>query len=684
MTLEEIIESQNFPERSFNKLKLLAGRHPALTGLATATTYYGLVLLSRFPFIYSYAPDYFSLVSALYFGYVGAKLSLKQLYSRYVKKDKSLFARLTSHTWLTSAALAAPFFAMDLSKVIGYYTEFSAEGIDYSLQQNLVGAVGKYASLAFALGLLTKYMSVALNPSMVRDIKETIQIFNARAAYRQKSSPDQLRLAAAEMKSRLEAGNHSAFTYNMLGLLRFELGEFDEGFLAYTNFFSNLKNAESEIHSTDFYSMPMLRLFNRLLLQPIKRHKERKSLWNLGLQLEASMANYQYSKDADSVVASLETCIEAYPQKLELQTLKSLFLTAIADERADPEWVKSIEGFFESPELVRESFGETANTVYTLGPSKFFTSTLALKEHKSLASLQEEYRLQQHISGLFEGYESYRTAEVLLEPRQFPTSEGLRNVYLTRYAPGFTFMALLEAYGGTQSMSTAKELAKMTAIMHANSPEELSGKGRLHLALKVKSKLLSPEFKAIFGSDARKLARNIISNYRPVFNSFKDSIYGLNFDSHPEQFIVAGKPGGNAGPFTRLDTEDKGVTPLQFDLVNLLEYGPFFSESQKQEIIHEYITEYNQHTAEIITDEHIFMLQYHNAVIQRAISLCSAWSSTARHSMWKRRKEVLDAALSSIEVLKQEYEDYYSAYESNYEGLSESLSELNINLSAYT
>jgi hypothetical protein len=667
-TLEEIIEAQGFLKKGFAKAKLWAGRHPAAVGLTTAAALYGFGLLSQVPHLETYrALDPLSLIAAAYIGYIGAKVAPKLLHSDYMQAQrKGVFKRLASHPWLVSASLTSPLLVQKLSKAVEYYREFSPLGFSYSLPGNIAGAVGHYASLALTAGLLCKFSSIFFTPSLMKSLKETFQIMKARASLKKLDGDLELKSTADQIRQRLQSGDHSAFAYHMHALLKFQLGEVDEGFLAYTEYFKNLKNTKNQIQAYDFYSVPMFHMI-------MKISDAAKRLWNPNSRptihgsLEGPVSSFSYFRNAEKVVSQLDRCIEEFPQKLELQTLKSLFLSSVGDMRANAEWKAAVAGFLSSPELLRESFGETVNAVYTLGPSEFFSKTLALKEHSSLSSLQKELQIKEHLDGVFRGHEAYSTVDVLLEPTPFEQA----NVLVMRYAPGSTFMERLETRGGEACLDLGKELARMTALMHAKSPQELSDKGRLKLILKAKSKLLSDELAAQLGDYARPIARELISNYRPVFESFQASIYGLNFDSHPEQFIIS-----DHGTITRVDTEDKGVTPLQFDLVNLLEYGPYFTEAQKQEIIDEYIMQYNGHAPQKIIDKDHFMLLYRNAVVQRAISLCSAWSSTARRSMWRRRKEMLSAALNAIDQISQHNPEYYLEYEANYHGLGRALTKL--------
>lgn len=193
-------------------------------------------------------------------------------------------------------------------------------------------------------------------------------------------------------------------------------------------------------------------------------------------------------------------------------------------------------------------------------------------------------------------------------------------------------------------------IADYLAFLHVSLPTEKSKKGELSIPLKLKSTLRNVELTV----DRNKVFM-ILQNYRPVYNALKNAILVVNKDAHPEQWVLDGDT------VTALDWEDKGIVPIQFDLANLLEYSGSINNLFKERIIDGYIDSYNKYSGEeIIQDRVQFKLVYLNSVIQRALSLSSAWSSPKRSSMNLRRGQVINKALRAITRIKNEHPDYYN------------------------
>jgi hypothetical protein len=108
-----------------------------------------------------------------------------------------------------------------------------------------------------------------------------------------------------------------------------------------------------------------------------------------------------------------------------------------------------------------------------------------------------------------------------------------------------------------------------------------------------------------------------------------------------------------------LDTDKTNLVPVQTDLVNLMELGKYFSWQQKKEVINAYVTEFNRHSDEKITDAADFELGYLAATVNRAIALTSAWSSPARSMMWGRRSVMIDNGIEALEIIRMEHNDFY-------------------------
>ncbi len=360
----------------------------------------------------------------------------------------------------------------------------------------------------------------------------------------------------------------------------------------------------------------------------------------------------------------------------------SLFLETIDAEESvrQRQWGKVIALILGNPKFKQESIGETANLVYTFGPHRYLQTTFVFKENPELEVLQKEYELRNTLESLIKGLKQFRLPEVVVAPRSFTINNEQRNVYVMKRAPGITLMELIETAHVRDVMPFLYEVASFLGRLHASIPKTVSQRGKLHLALKVKSRLLYRELVEEIQAKApyvkyRNLVRVVIQNYRPVYETLKQAQWCFNLDSHPEQYIIS-----KDGVITRVDTEDKSIVPQQFDLVNLIEYNPKLSYEDKQQIISAYIASFNSLAHETglakIKNKEAFMLAYHNAVIQRAISLCGAWSSTTRHSMKRHRKGMLKAALRAVRDIRKYHSDFYEQHNESYQNLEASLQKI--------
>jgi len=195
------------------------------------------------------------------------------------------------------------------------------------------------------------------------------------------------------------------------------------------------------------------------------------------------------------------------------------------------------------------------------------------------------------------------------------------------------------------------------AFLHVNYPKENLKQFELgEYAEKIQLKLdsLVP----------RHLTETIIKNYGPVVEAFSlgEAKIAYNKDAHPKNW--------NIWPYNVievLDTEKRKMTPVQFDLANLLEYDGL-SKDTKNYIIEEYIRAFNKHSkTDKIKDKKEFLYVYHNAVIQRALSIYESLSkSTTGQGI---RKDLISNALNSIGILKagkidssEWHENYWKKY----------------------
>ncbi|MBW3001726.1 aminoglycoside phosphotransferase family protein [Candidatus Woesearchaeota archaeon] len=338
--------------------------------------------------------------------------------------------------------------------------------------------------------------------------------------------------------------------------------------------------------------------------------------------------------------------------KLEVHCLDALLNHALKSKNSNDVWQGFIQEVRKQETLERIS--ETKNPVRQL-KGRFLSKTILFKDKKNKSDLEAEKALNEYLAlrlpDKFSVAEPFYTTE---EP-----IDGL-HTYAMRFLPGETFLEKLKKY----DYSALEDIIDCLAFIHAKVPEDMVSKGRVRLGLKLKHKLVDSDLDI-----SRALARKIVQNYRPVFNCFQDARFVYNKDAHPENWLITDDK------IIVLDCENDFLVPLQFDLVNLLEYSDLLPDKVKDKAIDKYLDSYKKYTG-IDLDKKEFRLIYFNSVITRAISLCSAWSSNDRKSLHSQRPVVLDNAIHAIARLKQDHKDYCRKYHSYYIALEESLAEI--------
>ena len=341
------------------------------------------------------------------------------------------------------------------------------------------------------------------------------------------------------------------------------------------------------------------------------------------------------------------------PFKLEVHCLDALLHHTLEAKNSKTVWSDFIREVRKQETLERIS--ETKNPVRQLKGSRFLSETILFKDKASRRDLEAEKELNNYLEARLP--DKFGVAEpfyITEEP-----IDGL-HTYAMRFIPGETFLEKLNKY----DYSALDDIIDCLAFIHAKVPEEMVRKGKIKIGYKLKRKLLDPELNL-----PKNLARKVIQNYKPVFQSFQNALYVYNKDAHPENWLIT------KDKIIVLDCENDFLVPLQFDLVNLLEYSDFLPDKVKDGAIKKYISSYKKYTGTQL-DELEFRLIYFNAVIHRAISLCSAWSSKDRSTMHSQRTVVLDNATHAIARLKQDHKDYCRKHHSYYIALENSLAEI--------
>ncbi|MCK4761642.1 MAG: hypothetical protein KAW12_05535 [Candidatus Aminicenantes bacterium] len=172
------------------------------------------------------------------------------------------------------------------------------------------------------------------------------------------------------------------------------------------------------------------------------------------------------------------------------------------------------------------------------------------------------------------------------------------------------------------------------------------------------------------------LKQRIVQSMTAVVESFAGAVQVFGKDAHPGNWLAADR-----GEIAALDMEDKGVVPLEIDLVNLLEFDSFGlkrrqREELKERIIGVYLEYYGRYLECSGEKMPFSRLRYLNAVIQRMLCLYCFWSCRGRDTAGIRRNFVLDNALYAIGEISHRFKDYFSSHHRDYNGLETALNRL--------
>ena len=153
-----------------------------------------------------------------------------------------------------------------------------------------------------------------------------------------------------------------------------------------------------------------------------------------------------------------------------------------------------------------------------------------------------------------------------------------------------------------------------------------------------------------YGKIDRSLTEKIANNYEPILKSFEGATLAYHKDAHLENWII------NSENICAIDFEDRGQAPLEFDLVNLMERGSFFSDEEKNE----HIKSYEDSLKNYKNNFQFSKLRYLNAVVHRGIAFIASWSE--KESLAPKRKIILGNILHSLDLIEKENPFYYETY----------------------
>ncbi|MFH1073118.1 MAG: hypothetical protein V1743_06855 [Nanoarchaeota archaeon] len=347
-------------------------------------------------------------------------------------------------------------------------------------------------------------------------------------------------------------------------------------------------------------------------------------------------------------------------REIDYGLLNALFLEAIQDKEKDSEWQGVVRKIIARPELRPEQIGETSHKVYVKG-SAFTQNVIIFKEKDALPGADPELENTQKIQGLLQGHPFYSAAEHVTSLEALVKGKQ-KMIYVMKRAEGETLWKRIQEKKDV--FESIVHISDFLACIHARFPYSPTQE-REDILAHAKDRLQS---KTLFLPEA--LQQRFVENYIPVLRSLDDAVYVFNKDAHPENWILS------QSRICCIDNDHTALVPIQFDLVNLMEYGPYLSFEQKMQVISSYISSYNGYYGkEVIKDKDRFILGYLNAIVHRSIALSTAWSQPGREKMGEHRKIIVHNALKSIDDIEHNYRTFYETYKENYHQLRIALGE---------
>ncbi len=674
--LDDLV-NENFLDTAKNKFM---EHYPKLFGLAAGLATYEAMLqlgyITRGSDVFAYDP--FLLFGPLISGYLthsGAnyykklraykkrfnlkdvKLSLKErLYTPKATGFRRGLDWILEHSWTGGLVLSAPFVlgtfnTLNACRMANMYPDLMS---DLSSNCYFTAAIrALFIPLFFYLGSVSNRITSVVFHS--ENISVTTKSFQA-GFYHVIGKKNKFRELMEEL---VKTSSHPSAHYTVASILSDE-GSFDQAFLTYLRGLRFLNERGKLPYATPDQWLSLNDIPQRLSLVE-KYEKELRKEPKPSTYIGLAFSHIRLNNPSGAITVLNDLSQKQKELSPHTGVLKVDILDGVDRKHEATQELRDLFSILRTAEYKKELIGETTRDVYVFGPSEFIKGSVLFKESNSLEELAFEASLVKSLEELVSGHEKYKLPVQVANIFDYEVEDGKKFVYTERFVPSHSLLQSFEQ----KDFSSLEHVVDYLALLHSSEElESASKRGRLKLALTMKGKLYNKELGC-----PRELARRFIHNYRPVFDSFKDSIYVFNKDAHPENWLIA-----DDDSIFAIDFQDKGMVPIQFDLVNLMEYGNFLTYEQKLKVLNDYFDSYNNHKGEIVLkNRKEFELTYFNAVVQRAISLGSAWSSPNRTTLWPKREIVIENAINAIDIIKEKHYNYYTQYQENYDNLRQDL-----------
>jgi len=329
------------------------------------------------------------------------------------------------------------------------------------------------------------------------------------------------------------------------------------------------------------------------------------------------------------------------------------------------QWQKTIGSLLALPEeYQRESLGDSFNVVFEISNKDYFRDAFVLKGQTNRENLLKERQNTENLQSEIEDFPTFLTPVPLhITEETIAYQNQQLYVYAMRRNQGITVLELIHRDRQTDILENVVEYL---ALIHTHMP---SNNFKTDFQAKVSNKFnhLGVE---------NHLIQMIVQAVTPVVKSFEEAVWVFGKDAHPGNWLVTEK-----GEIVALDMEDKGVVPVEIDLINLLEFDSFNLNRQQREelkehIIHEYVKYYKKYSNANGVEEPFSRLRYLNAVIQRMLCLYTFWSVSNRDPSKIKRDFVLDNVLHALNEISREFHDYFYVHQQHYNNLQAAIKRL--------
>jgi thiamine kinase-like enzyme len=344
---------------------------------------------------------------------------------------------------------------------------------------------------------------------------------------------------------------------------------------------------------------------------------------------------------------------------------KQRFTLELVTSKNKIQWQETIGSLLAHPEeYQRESLGDSLNMVFEISNKDYFRDAFVLKGQNNRANLLKERKNTESLQSEVKDFMKFLVPVPLHITEETIAYHDLQlYVYAMRRNQGTTVLELVHREGQIDILT---KVVEYLALIHTCMP---STSFKTDFQAKVNNKFNHLRIE-------NHLIQMIVQSMTPVVKSFEDALLVFGKDAHPGNWLVTEK-----GEIVALDMEDKGVVPVEIDLVNLLEFDSFGlarpeREKLKERIIREYVKYYKKYSANSVGKEPFSRLRYLNAVIQRMLCLYCFWSDSHRDPSKVKRNFVLDNALYALKELSCQFNDYFSIYRQDYNNLKTAINHL--------